>query len=99
MLKSRIMESQPFLNSKDKQNEQREYNHESDCKRISKFPTEFGHELEVHAIHRCYKSRRQEDDVYYGKDFDNLVLLYIDKTEESILEVVESVETKPCVFK
>ena len=52
------------------------------------------HEIEVHSIETTYQSGRQEDDVDDCKDLNDIVLLDVYQTEESILEVVETVETE-----
>ena len=90
---------QPFFEFEDEHDEGGEDYHESDGERITKLPMQFGHEVEVHAIHRGDKSGRKEDDIDDSEYLDNLVLFDIYETEEGILQVVETVETKACIFE
>ena len=60
---------------------------------------QFRHKVEVHTIHTGNQRRWKEHHIHHGEDFDNLVLLDINKTEESILQVVQTGETKTRIFE
>ena len=60
---------------------------------------QLGHEIEVHTVHTGNQSRWQEYHIHHREDLDDLVLLDVNKTEESILQVVETIETKTRVFE
>ena len=60
---------------------------------------QLGHKVEVHTVHTRNQGGWQEYHIHHSEDFDNLVLLNVYKTEEGILEVVQTVETKTCIFE
>ena len=60
---------------------------------------QFWHKVEVHTVHAGNQCRWQEYHIHHGEYLDNLVLLDINKTEEGILEVVQTVKTKTCVIE
>lgn len=60
---------------------------------------QFGHKVEVHAIHARYQCGRQEYNAHDGENFDDFVLLDIDQTKECVLQIFEAVERKARVFE
>jgi len=52
-----------------------EGSHREDRERVTQFPAEFGHVLEVHAVDGAYQGRREEDSGPGRDAFDILVLV------------------------
>ena len=59
---------------------------------------EFGNMVEVHTIHTGNERRRKEDYVDNGENLDDFVLLDVNKTEEGVLEILETVERETGVL-
>ena len=59
---------------------------------------EFGNMVEVHTIHTGDERRRKEDYVDNGENLDDFVLLDVNKTEEGVLEILETVEREAGVL-
>ena len=54
--------------------------------------------VEVHTIHTGDERRRKEDYVDNGENLDDFVLLDVNKTEEGVLEILETVERETGVL-
>ena len=72
----------------------RHYEHQGDGPHVAVLPLQLGHKLKVHTIHACNKCRGHEDYGCHGEDLNNLILLYINKTQRSILYIVETLEAE-----
>ena len=59
---------------------------------------EFGNMVEVHTIHTGDERWRKEDYVDNGENLDDFILLNVNKTEECILQILETVERETCVL-
>ena len=59
---------------------------------------EFGNMVEVHTIHTGDERRRKEDYIDNGENLDDFVLLDVNKTEEGVLEILETVEREAGVL-
>ena len=59
---------------------------------------EFRNMVEVHTIHTSDERRRKENHVDNGENLDDFVLLDVNKTEEGVLEILETVERKTALL-
>src|SRR5512147_604441 len=68
--------------------------HQQKGQGVAPSPGKLGHIMEIHAEDAGDHRRRHEDYGGYGKDFDNLVLLDVNKTERRIQQEVDSFREK-----
>ena len=68
-------------------------------KQYSVSPLQYRKVGEIHSIDTCYQRRRHKYYRYDGENLYYLVLLYVDKTDDSVLQILEPVERKAGVFE
>ena len=68
-------------------------------KQYSVSPLQYRKVGEIHSIDTCYQRRRHKYYRYDGENLYYLVLLYVDKIDDGVLQIFESVERKAGVFE
>ena len=90
---------QPFFSPEVPQYGCRKHYHQHNGEGISVGPIELGQYAEVHAVDTGNERWRQEYYRHHGKYLDDFILLQVYKTEECILQVVQTVETEAGIFE
>ena len=85
---------QPLLKLEVPERKTRYQQHQGDSPQVAVLPVELGHKLKVHTVHACHQRSWHEDHGSHREDFYYLVLLDVDKTECSILDIVQTLEAE-----
>ena len=88
----------PLFDAEIEKDEHDGEDHQADGEWITVCPMKFGNMVEVHTIHTGDERWRKEDYVDNGENLDDFVLLDVNKTEEGVLQILETVERKAGVL-